>query len=340
MRALVVSHNLVGDGLYIHPTVAKFLKDNPGCELDLETDNNFIKPIYFGMGFNWRKVFHSREETKSDPLDGGVYDKVLSFRAGDAGAVASEKQCHLAEAYAMMNGVELDLPYVETPWGKFRAIKPYFDAITALANNRTGQPMSLDTAALAAAEIPDGYPEGLVIFSPFSASCTSQERDKVTRELLGKPPNKMLPEHKWLPLIEYFRSLGPVRIVGGRKEIPPESWKLTMEEQECLGLGIPETALLMSQAKLVVTVDNGMGHLAASQDANHVVLYPMVLSLGFIVPWGANYTVPIQIDPNEVREDDLYKYIYRAYRHLLLARECNDSEERSADVSRASERPV
>jgi len=211
-----------------------------------------------------------------------------------------------------MMGVELDEPWVETPLGRFRAIHPVFNpeqAIRAALNLQQGTKTSWDRMRVV------GYVKSPVLWSPFSVSCTSQERDK-EGNLKGLPPNKMLLPEVWLDSIAYMRTLGPLRLLGSANEDVPEVWRLTLEETECLGLPLCETALLMRQSRLVVTVDNGMGHLAASQDASHVVFYPMCLGLHFIVPWGSPFTVPIQMHPPAITGAMALSYIERSVRHL------------------------
>jgi len=303
MKALVVSQNLCGDSLYIQPAVKKWQAEHPDWQLDLLTHKNYIAVLYCGMGIDWHYVFFD----DCDATDASQYDSKFLLGAGDAGKLAEQRKCHIAEAYAEMMGVKLDEPIIETPFGKFRAIRPHFDPIEA----RSGTSLEVLTRAMERQRLHNDC----VLWSPFSASCTSQEKDRDGR-LLGKPPNKMLTTKSWMDAIRYMRSLGPLRLLGGLDEEVPATWQLTLEEMETLGLPLAETALLMRQSRLVVTVDNGMGHLAASQDANCVVFYPMVLSLGFIFPWGCPYSVPIHMRPQDITSASALYYVERSVKWL------------------------
>lgn len=301
MKALVVSRNLIGDALYIQPAVKKWQDQHPDWQLDLLTHKDHITVLYYGMGINWTNIyFDDCAET-----DVANYDSKFVLGAGDAGALCDQKKVHIAEGYAEMIGVKLDEPFVKTEFGTFRAIHPYFDPDAAIRATSKLLPESLE----AYKELMNDFHP--VLWSPFSASCTSQEKDS-KGNIIGKPPNKMLPKEAWLDGIDYMRSLGPLRLLGGANEVVPPEWKLSMEETGDLGLSMTVTALLMRQAKLVVTVDNGMGHLAASQDANHVVFYPMCLGMHFIVPWGANFTVPVHMDPSSMNSALVYHVLQRS----------------------------
>jgi ADP-heptose:LPS heptosyltransferase len=104
-------------------------------------------------------------------------------------------------------------------------------------------------------------------------------------------------------------------MLGAPEDKPHESWQLS-EEEVMTGVSLDWLAAVMQKAKLVITIDNGMGHLADSQDAKHILMYPMCLNLGFIVNWGANNMVPIQIEPNEVQSIQLMSSIRKAAKHL------------------------
>src|ERR1035438_10321021 len=130
-KALVVSRNLVSDSLYIQPAVKKWQSEHPDWQLDLLTHKNYIAVLYYGMDINWHQVFFE----DSEQTDASQYDSKFLLGAGDAGKLANEKRCHIAEAYADMMGVQLDEPIIETPFGKFRAIKPYFEAWGALSHD-------------------------------------------------------------------------------------------------------------------------------------------------------------------------------------------------------------
>lgn len=137
-------------------------------------------------------------------------------------------------------------------------------------------------------------PMGMIYVAPFSRSCSSHE---------GKPPNKMLPFDKWAILLRYLRTLGPIELLGGPNDVWPSSPDPVMrfsEFEKVFGLSLGEVARRLKFAKLLVTVDNGIGHLAASQQTPTVVFYPECLGIHWITPVGNPNAVAIQINPATV----------------------------------------
>ena len=55
----------------------------------------------------------------------------------------------------------------------------------------------------------------------------------------------------------------------------------------------------------MVSIDNGMSHLAATQKMRHVLYYPMCLGLHWAVPWGNPFVVPIHVSPPDVEPAQL-----------------------------------
>lgn len=303
MQTLIVSRNLIGDGLMTSPALRRYQELHPDEELFLLTNGDHVLPIYSGMGIKWASIMTGEEEEMME------FDKRFTLGAGDAGNWANTSQRHIAEGFAHMLGVGLNLPIVETPYGNFPAVKPIYDPMEDLDywNERN---------------LPTPLFSDDIIVSPFSASCSSQERDK-NGKLKGNPPNKMLPPEKWLPIFEFLSNIGNVVLTGSKADEDKvyedkvyEKWYRYVAADSYFGTPIPEIAMLMRHAKLVVTVDNGMGHIASSQDAKHILLYPMCLGMSFIIPWGANKTIPIQMDPNLVTTDQLLYAIKKCARNL------------------------
>lgn len=144
-------------------------------------------------------------------------------------------------------------------------------------------------------------PMGEIYIAPFSRSCSSND---------GKPPNKMLPFDKWLPILRYLKTLGPVSLLGAKSDVWPnfsDPYGNFSEFEKVLGESIPYVARLLKYSKLFVTIDNGLGHLAASQKTPTVVFYPECLGIHWITPVGNPNCIAIQMNPAEVSPNLLLK---------------------------------
>lgn len=137
------------------------------------------------------------------------------------------------------------------------------------------------------------HEKDLILFSIFSKSCSSQQ---------GKTANKMLPWWKVDILLDYFKQFGKIGILGGPEDRAPIK---VAEEQYYTGLPLNKVALMLRDCKLLVTIDNGIAHLAASQKAKTLLLYPKCLNPTWIVPYGNPNMNVIQIDPATVNMPDL-----------------------------------
>jgi len=245
-RALLKSHNLIGDGLYVGPVAEKWYREH-GHEFDevhLYTLKNHATSLYEGMGVPWKIVFEPEPP----------YDLEIDFNVSKAFQISDQKKCHLVNSYAELAGV--------SPEG-----------LEPVPNYRPPE-----------MEVPD-HLRNLVMVSPHSMSCASR----------GNPPgpaNKMLAWPKWKPSLAMLRDEypdSPLVFLGAPEDKIPSAKDGgfdTFESDYLLGIPMPFLANIMKYAKCVITVDNGMGHLAASQRANHFYMASGSLSLHFITPWG------------------------------------------------------
>ena len=154
---------------------------------------------------------------------------------------------------------------------------------------------------------PDGDDagEGRVLLSMFSNSCACRK---------GKPPNKMITWAHWLPILALARQLGEVGALGG----PDDRAPLPMDEFEYLvGKPLPYIARTMKKAKLLITIDNGMGHLAATQGTPTILFYPACLGMHWIIPSGNGRLFVCQIDPVSVTIADAVLIVRRGIQALL-----------------------
>src|SRR6266566_2763101 len=242
-RALFRSVNLIGDGLYIQPALAAWMKEHLDWEVDLLTLDDHATCIYEGMGLPFRVVFDKQ----------GEYDFEFAFDVNKAFSLGDREKIHIADAYAKLLGVKIEnrLPYYKPP---------------------------------------DGQTEpGLILLSMFSRSCASRE---------GKPPNKMIGWVHWMQIIALLNQYGPIAVLGA----PDDRAALPLsEDQYYTGLPLEQIARLMRDAKLLVTIDNGLAHLAATQGTPMIEFYPACLGKHWIIP----PTLPgklflVHMDPNQL----------------------------------------
>ena len=262
MKALFISRNLIGDGLYISQALYAWWQSHQGWEIDMLTYNDHITCIYTRMGVPVNVIF--------DEPDRSQYDFVHHFDVTPAFALCSHKKIHIGEAYAELLGVELPKAQKLTENHPSHVVKPIFiPTMEALA------PSEID----------------LVLISMFSASCAS-------RNPVGSRPNKMLPWPTWTPLIRFLRSKfgdNSLRFLGAPTD---RAEGLDISEDEYMtGIPLNRLALIMRASKCVITLDNGMAHLAGSQNARELIFYPVCLGLHYIVPYGNPRMGVVQMDP-------------------------------------------
>lgn len=174
---------------------------------------------------------------------------------------------------------------------------------------------------------PEGQTEeGLVLLSPFSNSCASRQ---------GKPPNKMLSFAVWLPILTLVRQLGKVAVLGG----PEDRGKAPLpikDEEYYTGRPIEEVARLLRDARLLITIDNGMGHLAASQGTPTILFYPKCLGRHWIIPSGNKKLYVYQMDPVDLNVH-IGTLVVREGLKMLLQENAYEEKESSLESKEAEE---
>lgn len=266
--AFFLSRNLIGDALYISPAWRVWYEQNKGRydKIQLCTLNDHVKMLYKGMGVPCEVV------TELD-VDQSQYEFVHEFNVNDAFMNSDRNKCHVAESYAKLLNVELksepDMSHLRpTYW-----------------------PPEIEL---------DEMEKGLILVSMFSASCSSRQ---------GNRPNKMLPWTKWKPILRWIANEFPgakVRLLGAPTDQVPDFefqlWKTIVPDLEYMrAVPLDRLAWIMRASLLTITVDNGMSHLAASQQAREFVLYPACLGTHYILPVGNQERMEyLQMDPNEI----------------------------------------
>lgn len=280
MRCLFKSHNLIGDALYVGPALRQWIKDKGVDYTDtiyMQTLPDHIKPLYQGMIRDLQQQLGFTFVTVSERPEGEFkFEHVFDVSA--AFGISDKKQCHVADSYAELLGVKLE--------GDNERLKPIY----------IPEPTQCDDRDL----------KDCILISAFSASCTSRDKNRP-----NLPPNKMLPWEKWKPMLALLRKEFPdnkIRFLGAPTDFIPNGYAQDIVQAGEYMTGIPlnRLALIMKYAKLLVTIDNGMSHLGASQDTPTYLMYPRCLGPHYILPIGnPNLLTWVHIDPVHVAANQL-----------------------------------
>jgi ADP-heptose:LPS heptosyltransferase len=279
-RALLRSHNLLGDGLMIGPVAEEWYHQHGQefDEIEMYVLPGYAAPTYKGMGVPW-KIVHERT---------GEYDYEFNFDVNEAFQISDKQKCHLVESYAQMMGVVKP--------GGFQKKPNYRPPVIEIKDEE----------------------KNLVLVSMHSMSCASRENPP-------RPPNKMLPWGKWIPILKTLRAEYPeskIKILGAKEDTIPEGYGLEeLHDGYFTGVPLDYLANVMKQAKMIINVDNGMGHLAAAVGLNEFLLVPACLALHYIVPWGHQGLRLAHVDPPVVRP---------AYINFLLQSAIKDWKEKES----------
>jgi ADP-heptose:LPS heptosyltransferase len=270
MRALFKSINLIGDALYIGPALRAWIKQNHKDyrNLYMLTLNDHITPLYQGMIRDMLGIEVSSFRTIFDERDAPDTDFKHTFDVSAAFKLSDAKKQHLATSYADMLAVQIG--------DKKSDVKPiYFP-----------EPGASDPSL-----------DGCILVSMFSASCSGRDPK------CNYVPNKMLPWEKWRPMLTLLREKfpnTPIRFLGADTDKYTQGKDMIRDSEYLMGIPLNRLALIMQKAKLLVTIDNGMSHLAASQETPTFLMYPKALGLHYILPIGNPNLVFVHMNPVDV----------------------------------------
>jgi len=287
MRVLFRSHNLIGDALNISPALRTWIKNDPdkSKHIYMQTLPDHVAPLYIGMVRDllgehcatFRTVFN-REDVPT-PID---FEHV--FDVNKAFEVSDKDKCHIAESYAKLLGVQLEKSIEEGH--RYDHLK-----LTYIPD---------DNKWMEGPHQPLGSLRDCILVSMFSASCTSHDPK------CNFVPNKQLPFEKWKPILTLLKEHypdTPFKFLGAPTDVVPDILKEFGEPM--FGIPLNRLALIMQKAKLLVTIDNGMSHLGASQECNEFLIYPRCLAPHYILPVGNPNLVWVQAEPNFVNPAQL-----------------------------------
>jgi ADP-heptose:LPS heptosyltransferase len=297
MRYYFRSVNLIGDALNISPAWRQWIKENchwnnngPNDEIYMQTLPDHTAPLYQGMVRDLVKIQTVFEKPE------GEFDFQHTFNVNDAFALCDKNKCHIADAYAELLGVKLT--------GANDRLKPTYIPETFAISGDIG-------------DIIDPEFKDNILISMFSASCTSRDPK------IGIP-NKCVPYIKWKPMFAYLRDRfpdTPIRILGAPTDRVPEEFESQLgikQGEYMLGIPLNRLSLIMKSAKLLVSVDNGMGHLGASQETPTFLMYPSCLGVHYILPAGNPNLEYVQMNPVYVNPAQLLFGLKKAIERFKL----------------------
>lgn len=139
-------------------------------------------------------------------------------------------------------------------------------------------------------------PGNRCVIAPFSRSCASHR---------GFRANKTLAHERWSLVIGWLRRVGFAPLV---LQAPDEQWG-GAEVETVEAASLADLVDILSQARLVITVDNGIGHVASALGCRTVIVWPPVSDLNFIGPVWNPRTALIPCRPERLRADQLLTLI-------------------------------
>jgi|SRR5579859_893232 len=173
-----------------------------------------------------------------DHINEDDYDFVFRFDVSRAWTLGVQNNIPCSLAYAVLLGIKID------------DILPVFEL-------QDSDPMPMFT-------------KPFVIIQPYSVSCSSWTSDFA---------NKRWQDEKWVELIKKIKSeFGyQVFVLGGPEDKKNYRFQDCSDVVYLFGCPLVEVAKLQREAALVITLDSGVAHLAASQKAKMLELYPACL---------------------------------------------------------------
>lgn len=150
----------------------------------------------------------------------------------------------------------------------------------------------------------DDHQKGLILLSMYSNSCASRK---------GQAPNKMLSWIHWWYIVTILRQLGPVGVLGAAGERVGLQFS---ENEYYTGLPLEKVARMLRDAKLLVTIDNGMSHLGATQGVPTILFYPQCIGQHWIIPSGNPKLYVLQMDPTRITVIDSSIFVREALKKL------------------------
>ena len=261
--------NLLGDTLYTLRPIA---------ELHMERPHEEIRIGVLGNGFAAQMVRRQFGGLHEIVDAGTLAGDVIDLSAGNAARACED----------MMRADQFHRPHISEGFAKLLGIENYWMGaiapLTGWFSKGLHGPLDVGYAAYA-------------IIAPFSRSCSRHS---------GRRPNKTPNHDKWSGVIEWLRDkrhLTPYILVA-----PGEVWAgATCRQIEAVTLDT--LANLLAFSDLVISVDNGIGHVASAVGARTVILWPPMSAEHFIAPTYNPGTTLLKMHPERIRAEQLLRLI-------------------------------
>lgn len=161
--------------------------------------------------------------------------------------------------------------------------------------------------------IEDNLPRTFFAVSPFSKSCSRHS---------GEQPNKTLDDNKWEYIIRYLRRQGlPVKVIAGPKDLL-QNCSVPLNDY-FTAKNLYELEYFLKSCRLLISLDNGLGHIASVLDTPMISLWPKVSNHQFIAPRFSAKTAFVLMEPNQAQPSQLLCGI-RQFAKVLLGEQFDE----------------
>lgn len=232
-------------------------------------------------------------------VDEDLYDFVFTFDISRAWRLGVINNIQANVAYGLLLGFDL-LPTV-----------PIFNPLQE----------EVDEAKAYAVECP------YVLFQPYSVSCSSWTNEQA---------NKRWTDEAWAETYKKVtQELGiAVRVLGGPKDEKNYLIPGIAVEDHWFGLSLDKVAALQRYAVLVLTLDSGVAHLAASQCAHMLEFYPECLPSRWMSNLSNANGKIIHARPQSLPVDWVWNYVRSEIVLTLAERGSQPCPESSKEMAR------
>lgn len=286
MKVILNCTNLIGDSVYLLNPVKAFLEQHPDECVAIVADKGFAFEMFFNT-FNHTALACLLPsiplifDTQEDAVNCFPHAQVLYVGAGQSGEVCFQES-------RKPGGRQL---HISEGYAKMLGV-----TLDTLRPTNVWQRV-LDTERL----------DPFILIAPFSRSCSVHTTGVA---------NKTIADWKWEHIIHHLRKQNlPVKVLAGPNDYLKKCSVSMNDYITCKSLY--ELELTLKSAKLFVTLDNGVGHIAAALDVPMIYLWPKVSCIEFIAPLYAKKTVYLMMEPNEAAPVAMMVGFRKFVRHML-----------------------
>lgn len=278
MRIILDCTNLLGDSLYLLRPVQAYIEQYPDTVNAIVADKGLPLEMFEACFGKDVDVYDSVDIAKKYNPEATV----LNLSAGQAGHIS----------FTHSQKMQQSPLHISEAFAKI------------LGCDLKGDAKPLTDWAVLKKDIP----RTILAISPFSKSCARHTNET---------PNKTLDDYKWEYIIRYLRrqGMGVKVIAGPGDKLKSNSVPLN---DYYTAKNLQELEHFLKSCALLITVDNGLGHLASILNTPMIYLWPEVSSVDFIYPRFGNKTCCVHIgNPNTAQPAAILTGI-RMYAKRLL----------------------